>query len=283
VSFRLLLVAGGSTVLDFARGGFLLTVEVVPPRGPDPSGLLEALRPVASLRFQAFSVATHPVARPHMDALAACALLERTTGKPCILHCSPRDHNRLALQGLLWGARALGISTVLAVGGDRIALSEQGLTGVRDLDVFALVRLAAAAGLQVGVVFSPRAGAQALRREAERLRAKAEAGAAFAVTQPVYSAEEAEALAEAARAAGLPVLLGVLPLRTPAHAEFLHRRVAGIRVAPAVRRRLAQAADPAAEGLSLARAMLTEARRSFAGACLMPPFGRYEMLPQLLG
>ena len=269
-------------MLDFARGGFLLTVEVVPPRGPDASSLLEALRPVAPLGFQAFSVATHPVARPHMDALALCALLQRATGKPTILHCTPRDHNRLALQGLLWGARALGIRTVLAVGGDRIALSEQGLSGVRDLDVFALIRLAVRAGLQVGVVLSPRTGVQALKREAQRLRRKAEAGAAFAVTQPVYSREEAETLAAAAGPAGLPVMLGVLPLRTPAHAEFLHRRVAGIRVAQAALRRLREAADPAAEGLALAREMLAAARQSFAGACLMPPFGHYEILPRLL-
>jgi methylenetetrahydrofolate reductase (NADPH) len=269
-------------MLDFARGGFLLTVEVVPPRGPDASGLLEALRPAAALGFQAFSVATHPVARPHMDALAACALLRQATGKTCILHCTPRDHNRLALQGLLWGARALGIRTVLVLGGDRIALSEQGLTGVRDLDVFALIRLAVEAGLQVGVAFSPRSGARALSREVLRLRRKAEAGAAFAVTQPVYSRQEAEAVAEAAGPAGLPLLLGVLPLRTPAHAEFLHRRVAGIRVAEAARRRLQDAADPVEEGLALAREMLAAARRSFAGACLMPPFGHYEILARLL-
>lgn len=268
-------------MLDFARG-FLLTVEVVPPRGPDASALLEALRPLAPLSFQAFSVATHPVARPHMDALAACALLERATGRPCILHCTPRDHNRLALQGLLWGARALGIRTVLVAGGDRIALSERGLSGVRDLDVFALIRLAAQAGLQVGVVLSHRDGVRGLAREARRLRAKAEAGAAFVVTQPVYSSQEAEALAEAARPAGLPVLLGVLPLRTARHAEFLDRRVAGIRVAPEALRRLGQAADPAEEGLALAREMLEAARRSFAGACLMPPFGRYELLSRLL-
>jgi homocysteine S-methyltransferase len=94
--------------------------------------------------------------------------------------------------------------------------------------------------------------------------------------------EEAEALAEAARPTGLPLLLGVLPLRTPRHAEYLHRRVAGIRVAPAARRRLREAADPAAEGLAMAREMLAAARRGFAGACLMPPFGRYEILPELL-
>jgi methylenetetrahydrofolate reductase (NADPH) len=74
----------------------------------------------------------------------------------------------------------------------------------------------------------------------------------------------------------------VLPLRTPAHAEFLHRRVAGIRVAEAARRRLQDAADPVEEGLALAREMLAAARRSFAGACLMPPFGHYEILARLL-
>ena len=269
-------------MLDFARGGFLLTVEVVPPRGPDASGLLEALRPLAALGFQAFSVATHPVARPHMDALATCALLERATGKPAILHCTPRDHNRLALQGLLWGARALGIQTVLVAGGDRIALAERGLTGVRDLDVFALIRLAAQAGLQVGVVLSPRDGARGLRREAQRLRRRRRRAPASWSPSRCIRARKPRRWREAARPAGLPVLLGVLPLRTPRHAEFLHRRVAGIRVAPGAQRRLLQAADPAAEGLALAREMLAVARLSFAGACLMPPFGRYEILTPLL-
>jgi homocysteine S-methyltransferase len=189
----------------------------------------------------------------------------------------------LALQGLLWGARALGVETVLLATGDRIALAEQGLTGVRDLDVFALVRMAAEAGLQVGVVLDPREGRRGLRREGERLLRKAEAGAGFAVTQPVYSLQEAEALAAAARPAGLPVLLGVLPLRTPRHAEFLHHRVSGIHVAQAARRRLQEAADPAAEGLVLALEMLAAARRLFAGACLMPPFGGYQILRPLLG
>jgi len=269
-------------VLDFARGGFLLTVEVVPPRGPDASSLLEALRPVAPLGFQAFSVATHPVARPHMDALALCALLQRATGKPTILHCTPRDHNRLALQGLLWGARALGIRTVLVATGDRIALSEQGLTGVRDLDVFALIRLAAEAGLQVGVVLSPREGPRGLKREAERLRRKVEAGARFVVTQPVYAAGDAAELAEATQAAGVPSLLGILPLRTARHAEFLHRKVAGIAVPDAVRALMAAAQDPAATGLELAREMLDIARLRFAVACLMPPFGHYEILASLI-
>jgi len=269
-------------MLDFTR--FAVTVEVVPPRGPDAAGLLAALEQLAALPIQAFSVATHPVARAHLDALALTSLLAARTSKPVILHLTPRDHNRLALQGLLWGARALGIDCVLAATGDRVALREHGLSSVRDLDVFALIRMAAEAGLQVGVVLDPRPerGRRGLRAEAERLLRKAEAGAAFAVTQPVYSPEAAEELAEAARPAGLPVLLGVLPLRTPAHAEFLHRQVAGIEVPVEVRRRMAAAADPTAAGVALAREMLAVAQRSFRGACLMPPFGHYEILRPLL-
>ena len=271
-------------MLEFAPRGFLVTVEVVPPRGPEASGLLAALAPLSALPVQAFSVATNPVARPHMDSLSVCSLLTKATGKPAILHCTPRDHNRLALQGLLWGARALEIGTVLIASGDRIALADRGLTGVYDVDVFALIRMAVEAGLQVGAVLDPRPGqgVRGLRREAERLQRKAEAGAAFAVTQPVYSHEEAEELAEAARPAGLPVVLGVLPLRTPQHAEFLNARVAGIRVPESVLRRVRAAADPLAEGLELAREMLAAARRDFAGACLMPPFGHYEILGRLL-
>jgi methylenetetrahydrofolate reductase (NADPH) len=146
-----------------------------------------------------------------------------------------------------------------------------------------LIGMAVDAGLQVGVVLDPRPERSGLKREAERLRRKVEAGARFVVTQPVYTAGDAVELAEAGHAAGVPILLGILPLRTARHAEFLHRKVAGIAVPDAVRARMAAAQDPAATGLELAREMLSVARQQFAGACLMPPFGHYEILAELLG
>jgi methylenetetrahydrofolate reductase (NADPH) len=270
-------------MLEFPSGSFVLTVEVVPPRGPDAGPLLASLAPLATLPLQAFSVATNPVARPHMSALALSSLIQGRTGKPAILHCTPRDHNRLSLQGLLWGGRALGIETVLAATGDRVSLREKGLTSVDDLDLFALIGMAVEAGFQVGVVLDPRPERRGLKREVERLRRKVEAGARFAVTQPVYTSGEAFELAEAAAPVGVPVLLGILPLRTARHAEFLHRKVVGIVVPDEVRTRMAAAADPVGTGLELARGMLGVARERFAGACLMPPFGHYELLPELLG
>jgi homocysteine S-methyltransferase len=136
--------------------------------------------------------------------------------------------------------------------------------------------------LCTGVVFDPHPETQGLEQEIERLKRKVDRGAQFAVTQPVYTAAAAEQIADATHGAGIPVMLGILPLRTPRHAEFLHERVGGISVPQTVRRRMHRATDPVAEGIELSRELLLDARPSFAGACLMPPFGHYEIVGKAL-
>jgi methylenetetrahydrofolate reductase (NADPH) len=111
---------------------------------------------------------------------------------------------------------------------------------------------------------------------------KVEAGAQFAVTQPVYDEASGQALANATQHIGTPIILGILPLRTARHAEFLHHHVAGIAVPEGVRARMAVASDSVAEGAANAREMLGVARQHFAGACLMPPFDHYEVLFDIL-
>jgi len=262
---------------------FTVTVEVVPPAGPDVQPLLKRLEPLAGLAFDAFSVATNPVAKPRMSALALCALLQQKIGKPAILHCTTRDHNRLSLQGELWGARALGIETVLAATGDFVALHERAATtSVRDVDVCGLVGMAREAGLRTGVVFDTHPESNGRQQAVQRLARKVAAGAQFAVTQPVYDPAGARQLLEATRQIEVPIILGILPLRTPRHAEFLHTKVAGIAVPQQVRERIRHAADPVAAGLANAAEMLALARKLFSGACLMPPFDHYEMLHELL-
>lgn len=262
---------------------FLVTVEVVPPTGPDAAPLLAALEPLVELNFDGFSVATNPVAKPRMSAMALCALLQQKTGRPAILHCTIRDHNRLSLQGMLWGARALGIETVLIATGDFIALGDRAhTTSVRDLDVFDLVRMAREAGLRTGVVFDTHPESNGQQEAVRRLATKVEAGAQFAVTQPVYDEAAADQLLEATKPLQIPVILGILPLRTPRHAEFLHRKVAGIAVPELVRNRMQHADNPVAEGVANAGEMLAIARKYFAGACLMPPFDHYDVLVDIL-
>jgi methylenetetrahydrofolate reductase (NADPH) len=263
--------------------GFTVSVEVVPPAGPDAGPLLEALRAAATLSLDAFSVASNPVARARMSALALCTLVQQVVERPAILHCTTRDHNRLSIQSLLWGARALGIQTVLAATGDFVALGERArTTTVRDLDVFSLVRMARDAGLHTGVVLDPHLESDRFQREVDRLGRKVEAGAQFAVTQPVYTERDAVKLAEATLPLGIPIVLGILPLWSARHAQFLHEKVAGIGVPSAVLQRIERSADAPGEGAALAREMLAVARQCFAGACLMPPFGHYEMLASIL-
>lgn len=265
------------------RKPFVVTVEVVPTAGPDPGVVLAALEGMKTLGVDGFSVATNPVAKPAMSALVLCSLIQERTGRPAVLHCTPRDHNRLSLQGELWGAAAVGIGTVMAATGDQVAAAEKGITtSVDDVDVFGLIRMASDSGLCTGAVFDWRPEVNGLAAEAERLKRKADAGARFVVTQPVYDPKTAEILERAVRPAGIPVIMGILPLRTPKHAEFLHNRVAGIAVPDRLRQAMQAASDPVARGVENSREMLTLARQMFRGACVMPPFNHYEVMPDIL-
>ena len=262
---------------------FIITVEVVPPEGPQAEALLGVLQSLQALPIDGFSVATNPVAKPRMSAMALCALLQQRTGRPAILHCTTRDHNRLSLQGLLWGALALGIETVLVATGDFVALADRATTtDVRDVDVLGLIEMARNSGLQTGVVLDPGPESQGLEKPVRRLERKIAAGAQFVVTQPFYDQAGINDLLAATRHIEIPIILGILPLRSPRHAEFLHQKVAGINVPAGIRDRLKHAEDPVIEGIANACEVLDLARKHFAGACLMPPFDRFDMLASII-
>jgi homocysteine S-methyltransferase len=262
---------------------FQIIIEVVPPAGPDIQPLLNALESLGHLPLDGFSVATNPVAKPRMSALAACSLIQQQTGRQATLHCTTRDHNRLSLQGLLWGARAMGLKSVLVASGDRIALGDRAATSsVEDLDVYDLIKLARDAGLRTGVVFDHHPELDGLETAVQRLDRKVAAGAQFAVTQPVYNEADMEMISQATRDAGIPVILGILPLRTLKHANFLHHKVAGIHVPAGVRQRMERSSQPIAEGVAISREILAFARTRFSGVCLMPPFDHYEVLAEIL-
>jgi homocysteine S-methyltransferase len=265
------------------RDGFSIVIEVVPPAGPDAQPLLKTLASLAPLTVDGFSVATNPVAKPRMSAMAVCSLIQQKTGRAAVLHCTARDHNRLSLQGLLWGARALGIASVLITTGDFVALKERGITTtVRDADIFGLLAMAREAGLCTGVVFDPFLETDSLDKAVDRLDRKVQAGAQFVVTQPAYDEAGVDLLARATMSCGLPVVMGILPLRTPKHADFLHNKVSGIVVPESVREQMHRADDPIRQGNANARHTLVLARERFAGACIMPPFDHYEVLFDIL-
>ncbi len=262
---------------------FDVTVEVVPPVGGDTGPLMRVLEGINGLSFNGFSVASNPVAKPRMDALSFCQILQETLKRPATLHVTTRDHNRLSLQGLLWGARALGIKSVLAMTGDFVPLADEGRTSsVRDLSLPDLIGMARESGLRTGVVMDPFTDPLRLGIALKRLKEKVDAGAEFVVTQPVYTAEDAEIIAEAVEPLGIPAVLGILPLRTFRHALFLHEKVAGIEVPESVRTSMEAAVDPTAQGVALTRDLLAVAQRHFSGACIMPPFDHFEIFHGVL-
>ena len=270
-------------MLDQLKSSFTITVEVVTPAGPDPESLIDSLGSIGSLPFYGYSVATNPVAKSRMSSLAFCSLITKSLGKPAVLHCTTRDHNRLSLQGLLWGARALGIDTVLVATGDAVALSDRlSTTIVRDVDVFELVEMAREVGLATGVVMTYHRERSEQEREIRRLERKIERGAQFVVTQPIYDEASVQELSEVTAGLPIPIVMGVLPLRTSRHTDFLHDRVAGIYIPEHVRERMRRAGDQVAEGISLAKEALLLARDRFSGACIMPPFGHYEIVSQII-
>jgi methylenetetrahydrofolate reductase (NADPH) len=268
---------------DLLAQRFVTIIEVVPPAGADADPLLTTLLSLSDLPVDGFTVATNPVAKPRMSAMALSSRIQQLTGRLAVFHCTTRDHNRLSLQGELWGATALGLRTVMVATGDFVSLADrETTTTVRDTNVYGLVRMARDTGLDTGVVFDPHPESDGFERAVRRLEKKAASGAQFAVTQPVYDNESAECLAAAVSHIDLPVIMGILPLRTARHARFLHDKVAGIAVPASLRNRMEVAADPVACGVANARDMLAVARNRFAGACIMPPFDHYEILPEIL-
>lgn len=262
---------------------FITLVEVMPASGARPEKIIRSISRLESLPIDALTVPTNPVAKPYLDALSLCVLIHRVTSTPVVLHCTTRDHNRIALQGLLWGAKSLGIETVIAASGDRVGVPDSGtITSVHDYDVFSLIELIRKEDIQPGAVLDPRWAENGLETEITRLKKKAEAGAQFAVTQPVYDRITAETLARAVEPIPIAVFMGVLPLWSQKHTEFLHRYVAGIHIPDRIRRRMEHTDNPRLEGIAISRAMTEIARELFPGMCLMPPFGHYEILEDIL-
>jgi methionine synthase I (cobalamin-dependent)/5,10-methylenetetrahydrofolate reductase len=285
-----------------AAGRFVVNVEMDPPRGASAARMLAAAETLAEAGADTISVADSPMARMRMSPWAACHLIQQEAGIETILHFPTRGRNLLRVQGDLLAAHALGIRNVFAVMGDPTALGDypeatdsvdllpSGLIALikRSFNV-GLDRTGASIGEATAFVVGCAVNLNApdLAREARTLRRKVLAGADFALSQPVFDRGRLEELRRAyekrwEEPLTLPVLVGLLPLRTARHAEFLHNEVPGIDVPEAVRERMRRAADPHGEGLAIATELAAELRETAAGIYLIPPFERYDVAAELV-
>jgi methionine synthase / methylenetetrahydrofolate reductase(NADPH) len=273
---------------------FVVSVEVNPPVGLDPSRAVAAAKMLKAGGIDVINIADGARAQARMGNLAMAVRIQREAEMETILHVCGRDRNLLATLAHLLGAHDLGLHNLVIITGDPPKMGDfPDATPVYDLDSIGILKLATRlnhgidpGGRPLGGVtrFLLATGAepQALnyKREIERLGHKKGAGAELVMTQPVYDAALLDRFLADVEPLGLPVLVGLLPLASYRNAEFLHNEVPGMQVPEAVRERMRKAGTGASarkEGVAIARGMLETVRHRVAGAYIMPPFERHEL------
>ena len=250
---------------------------MAPPRGVNPEPLLKKLGTLKG-RVDAINLTDNALAKVKLSGLVFAAMIKARLEIPVVLNFSCRDRNLYALKSDLLGAGALGIDAVVALTGDKIAEGEAA-HAVNDLDAFGLLRvigelnrgdtgegkqlLKTLPALLAGAVANP--NRKNLEREFELLRRKAEAGAKFVITQPVFDLTTARTFLARAAAYGLKVMLGVLPVKRESMATYLKDRVKDLGTAAPHLDRYAGLSEAEArrfsiaENLNLMRALAHEA------------------------
>ncbi len=246
------------------------------------------------------NVTDNPMARLRMSSIAVAALIQREAGLESVVQITTRDRNVLGLQSDLLGAAGLGLKALLCLGGDPLKIGDYPQAKqVSEVDVLGLLRIArglnAGADLAGNAIGAPTAfaiGCAAnpaspdLEVELSKLRSKIEAGATFAQTQPVYDLAALERFLALAEVRSIPVLVGLIPLRSLKQTLFFANEVPGIVVPEPVQERMRRAAGRGpehekAEGMAIARELAAGIAALARGIHIMP-MGRYELAAEIL-
>jgi homocysteine S-methyltransferase len=279
---------------------FVVSVEVNPPIGVDPSRQIAAAKMLIEAGgVDVINIADGARAQARMSNLAFGVRVACEVGTEIILHVCGRDRNLLGTLAHLLGAHDLGLHNLVIITGDPPKMGDfPDASAVYDLDSIGILKLASRlnqgidpGGKPIGGVTSfllatgAEPGALAYEREIERLVRKRAAGAELVMTQPVYDPAVLDRFLKDIEPLDLPVLVGVLPLASYRNAEFLHNEVPGMLVPQAVRDRMKKAGSGAQarkEGVAIAREMLGAVRDRVAGAYVMPPLERYELALEVI-
>lgn len=286
--------ANSSTLQSkLARGEFVITAEVCPPKGCDTEFFLQQSRALAGI-VDAINVTDNQGANMRISPLAASCLLLREGVEP-LLQLTCRDRNRLALQSDLLGAAALGIKNILALSGDHICFGDhKEAKAVFDLDSVQLLETIKC--LESGFDLSGKklegrpsffSGAAAAP-EAEpfeltlfKLSKKAAAGAKFLQTQAVFHPDKLERFAESMQPLGVKIITGILLLKSAGMARFINKNIPGLRVPDELIAELENSTNPAQTGIDIA-IRLARAVKPYSHGVHIMAMGREEVIPEII-
>jgi len=281
-----------------ARGEFVAMVEIVPPRGTNIQKELEGARYLKSVGVDGINIPDSPRASARMSNQALSLLLQQQAGIEAILHYTCRDRNVLCIQSDLLGAAAVGIRNLICITGDPPTMGGYpDATAVFDVDAIGLVNIVhnlnrgldiggnpigIGTGFAIGVGANP--GVPNIDEEISRFEYKVEAGAEFAVTQPVFDLSLLENFLRKIEHCRIPVIAGIWPLVSARNAEFMKNELR-VSVPDSILERMTRAPSPEAareEGIAIAREMLVSVRDLVQGAQISAPQGRYSSAVDVL-
>lgn len=285
-----------STFRDAAKKNeFLITAEVMPPKGGNPAHMIEMARSLKG-RVHSVNITDGSRAVLRMSSLAASVLLLQEGIEPiCQMAC--RDRNAIGLQADLMGAQALGIRNILALTGDPIKAGDHPeARGVFELESVRLLQLIhklntgfdfndkpltdGATELFVGAAIDPQCGSwSGLQRRFER---KLAAGAQFFQSQLISDFDRLEKfMTQLAAGCNKPVLAGIFLLKSAKNAQFINRCVPGVQIPDHIIDRLERASDPLQEGVTIAAEQVRQAKQLCQGVHVMA-VKREDLIPQIL-
>jgi len=281
-----------------AEGSFVTMVEIVPPRGIDCAKEIEGSRLLASLGVHAINVPDSPRATARMSAESLCIQIQQHTAMETVLHYTCRDRNLLRIQSDLLGASSIGLRNILCMTGDPTKLGNYpDATAVFDVDSIGLVNIVrrlnhgldiganaigASTNFTIGVAANP--GVPDIEQELRRFAYKVEAGAEYAITQPVFDLRLLESFLKRIEEHRISVIAGIWPLVSLRNAEYLKNDLR-ISMPEEIMLRMAQAETSEAaqrEGILIAQEMLEAVRPFVQGVQVSAPFGRYTAAAEVI-
>ena len=283
-----------------ARGEFVTSVEVLPPKGCDAEKTLDSIRLLKEKGVDGVNIPDGPRAQTRMSAQATAVLVEREIGIEAVLHYCCRDRNLLGMMSDLLGAAALGLHNLLLITGDPPKMGPYpDATAVFDIDAIGLTNMVnklnhgldlgnnpigKPTAFSIGVGVNP--GAVNMDEEIKRFEWKVEAGAEYAITQPVFDTEQLKRFLDLISHVRIPIVAGIWPLVSFRNAEFLHNEVPGVEVTPEILERMRVASDISKEaardeGIAIARESLLAVRDDIQGVQVSAPFGNVKYALQV--